>query len=72
MIVEQKEYIFDLLDKIERINSLISIHQSVEEPSNLAIEQYRFQKSDLASHLLGVIADLDLKEEIKKFARITA
>jgi hypothetical protein len=72
MIVEQKEYIFDLLDKIERINSLISMHQSVEVPSDLAIEQYRFQKSDLASHLLGVIADLDLKEEIKKFARITA
>jgi hypothetical protein len=72
MIHEQKEYIFDLLDKIERINSLISIHQSVEEASDLAIEQYRFQKSDLASHLLGVIADLDLKEEIKKFARIVA
>jgi hypothetical protein len=72
MIVEQKEYIFDLLDKIERINSLISMHQSVEVPSDLAIEQYRFQKSDLASHLLGVIADLDLKEEIKTFARIAA
>ena len=37
-------------------------------PSNLAIEQYRFQKSDLAGHLLSVIADLDLKEEIKTFA----
>jgi carbon monoxide dehydrogenase subunit G len=72
MIHEQKEYIFDLLDKIERINSLISIHQSVEESSDLTIEQYRFQKSDLASHLLGVIADLDLKEEIKKIARIVA
>ncbi len=44
------------------------MHQNVEAPSNLAIEQYRFQKSDLANHLLGVIADLDLKEEIKIFA----
>ncbi len=68
MIVEQKEYIFDLLDKIERVNSLISMHQSVEAPSSLAIEQYRFQKSDLAGHLLSVIANLDLKEEIKIFA----
>jgi hypothetical protein len=48
------------------------MHQSVENPSNLAIEQYHFQKSDLASHLLGVIADLGLKEEIKNFACIAA
>ena len=44
------------------------MHQNVEAPSNLAIEQYRFQKSDLTGHLLSVIADLDLKEEIKTFA----
>lgn len=72
MISQQKEYIFGLLDKIERVNSLISMHQNVEAPSDLAIEQYRFQKSDLANHLLGIIADLDLKEEIKKIARIAA
>jgi hypothetical protein len=36
--------------------------------SSLVIEQYRFQKSNLAGHLLGLIADLDLKEEIKTFA----
>ncbi len=53
---------------IRKVNSLISMHQSVEAPSSLAIEQYRFQKSDLAGHLLSVIADLDLKEEIKIFA----
>ncbi len=68
MIPEEKEHIFELLDKIERASSLISMHQSVKAPSSLAIEQYRFQKSDLAGHLLSIIADLDLKEEIKIFA----
>ncbi|MEY4902407.1 MAG: hypothetical protein RLZZ292_222, partial [Bacteroidota bacterium] len=63
----QKEHIFDLLEKIERINSMISMHQGVENPSFLAIEQYRFQKSDLASHLLYLIADLGLKDEMKIF-----
>lgn len=68
MIAEQKEHIFDLLDKIERLNTIISMHQNIEEPSTLAIEQYRFQKSNLATHLLSVLAGLDLKEEIKSFA----
>lgn len=72
MIAEQKEHIFDLLEKIERLNTIISMHQNIEEPSALAIEQYRYQKSDLATHLLGIVADLDLKEEIKLFARATA
>jgi predicted nucleic-acid-binding protein len=68
MIADQKEHIFDLLEKIERLYTIITKHQSVEDASSLAVEQYRYQKSDLAKHLLSVIADLDLKNEIKTFA----
>ena len=44
--------------------------QNIEESSALAIEQYRYQKSDLATNLLSIVADLDLREEIKLFASL--
>ena len=58
MIAKQKKHIFDLLEKIEKLNTIISMHQNSEEPSALAIEQYRSQKSDLVTDLLGIVTEV--------------
>lgn len=56
--------IFHTLEKIERMNKAIHLHQEQAAPDTLAIEQYQAIKQDLTQQLLNLLAELELNLEL--------
>lgn len=56
--------IFHTLEKIERMNKAIHLHQEQAVLDALAIEQYQAIKQDLTQQLLNLLAELELNLEL--------
>lgn len=57
--------IFHTLEKIERLNRAIHFHLAMEEGQDeLAVAQYREQKTQLTAQLLELLEAMDLKLHI--------
>ena len=53
--------IFNILEKIERLNKAIHFHRAIEEDvDELAIEQYGRIKAQLTEQLLQLLEEMDL------------
>lgn len=62
MEIHDEKYIqiFHTLEKFERINRQLHLHQNADEQDSLAIEQFQSLKDDLVHQLQLLLAELDV------------
>ena len=69
--MKEKNAIVQLIEKIERLNKMIRLHEGYEEPDRLAIQQYKDMKDDLAKFLFDSLLQFDLKKQIKEYVSVS-